>query len=229
MLSGFAAHWEFNTNPAAVFDRWFLNLFPRSKPYPYNPGGYTTLNFIPSIVTMLLGVVAGDWLRSNRTAGTKILGLSLAGAVCLVAGSALDPICPVVKRIWTPSWVIYSTAWTCWLLALFYTVIDVWKLRGWAFPLVVVGLNSIAMYLMAQLLKPFTRSQVRIHVGTFLEWLGQVIPATRQYLPAPASSTAKIPDIFGGTYGPIIESLAVLLVLWLVCLWMYRRRIFLRI
>ena len=57
-LDGFAAHWQKNSNPAAAFDRWFLNLFPRDNPYVGNAGGLTTLNFIPSIGTMLLGLAA---------------------------------------------------------------------------------------------------------------------------------------------------------------------------
>ena len=91
------------------------------------------------------------WPRS-----AKLQVLLLAGAVCWVAGPVLDAtVCPIVKRIWTPSWVIASTAWTCWMLAAFYCVIDVAGFRRWSFPLVVVGMNSIAIYLMAQLMKPF--------------------------------------------------------------------------
>src|SRR5262249_41613809 len=151
---GLAAHWQKNANVAAAFDRWFLNLFPRQKPFVYNEGGYATLNFIPSIATMLFGVLAGRWLRTTRSGGGGGPGVVLAGRVWLVAGTALDTsYCPAIKRLWTPSWVVYSTAWTCWLLALFYGVIDVAGWRGWAFPLVVVGVNSIVMYVMAQLMK----------------------------------------------------------------------------
>ena len=215
---GFAAHWEKNANVAAAFDRWFLNRFPRPEPFAFNEGGYATLNFVPSIATMLFGVLAGRWLRTGRSGGEKCLGLMLAGAVCLVAGTALDPVyCPVVKRIWTPSWVVYSTAWTCWLLAAFYGVIDVAGRRRWAFPFVVVGLNSIAMYVMAQLMKPWVRDQIKIHVGTLFRWL-------RDRFGLPLD-----PRVFAGAYGPIVESASVTLVLWLICLWLYRRKVFLRI
>jgi predicted acyltransferase len=226
-LAGFAEHWEMNTNAAAAFDRWFLNLFPRAKPFDYNPGGYTTLNFIPSIATMIFGVVAGGWLRSDRPGKTKVFGLALTGALCLVVSTALAPVNPVVKRIWSPGWVVYSTAWTCWLLAFFYGTIDVLGYRRWAFPLVVVGLNSIAMYLMAQLLKGYVRQQLQIHVGTLISWLH-----TSFRLPldqAIFGSDPLRPAVFGGPYGPIIESTAVLLVLWGICLWMYSRKIFLKI
>ena len=65
--TGFAAHWDKNTNPAAAFDRWFLNLFPREKPFTHNGGGYATLSFIPTLATMILGLFAGQWLREDWT------------------------------------------------------------------------------------------------------------------------------------------------------------------
>ena len=58
-LQGFAAHWDKNTNFAAAFDQWFLNLLPRAKPFLFNRGGYLTLSFVPSLATMLLGLLAG--------------------------------------------------------------------------------------------------------------------------------------------------------------------------
>ncbi len=61
--SGFAAHWNKNANLGSAFDQWFLNLFPRSEPFVANGGGYLTLSFIPTLATMLLGLLAGGWLR----------------------------------------------------------------------------------------------------------------------------------------------------------------------
>ena len=62
---------EVTANPAWAFDVWFLNLFPRSKPFVANEGGYTTLNFIPTLGTMILGIIplwsaetTGDWRLS---------------------------------------------------------------------------------------------------------------------------------------------------------------------
>ena len=68
-LPGFFAHWDMNTNAAAAFDRWFLNLFPRpaNDPFRFNEGGYATLNFIPSIATMIFGLLAGELVRSERS------------------------------------------------------------------------------------------------------------------------------------------------------------------
>jgi len=199
------AHWNKNANFAAEFDQWFLNLFPQQpgKSFQLDEGGYQTLNFIPSMATMIFGLMAGGLLRSARKPGRKFLILFGAGALCLMIGLVLNyTLCPSVKRIWTTSWAIYSSGWTFWMLAGFYLVIDVLGFRLWAFPLVVVGMNSIAMYLMSQLLNPWIRQTLTKHIGQ---------------------------DLFSGPSGPIVQSVAVLAVLWLICLWMYRRGVFLRI
>jgi predicted acyltransferase len=229
-LQGFPAHWEKNTNVAAAFDRWFLNLFPHPSdtPFRFNPEGYATLNFVPSIATMLAGVLAGELLRSRRSAVSKLQALLIVGAVCIAAGSALDgTVCPVVKKIWTPSWVIFSAGWTCWLLAAFYGVIDVVGLRRWAFPLVVVGVNSIAMYLMAQLIKPFIARSLQTHFGTL--WTALAKSRLVDEFVVRNYEAHLHPALFQGLHGPIFRSACVLFVLWLICLWMYRRKIFLKI
>jgi predicted acyltransferase len=202
-LTGWFAHWDKNTNAAAAFDTWFLNLFPRRETFYYNEGGYQTLNFVPSLITMILGLMAGEMLRGPRPAWDKFRVLVAAAAACLALGwLAGQFVCPLVKRIWTPTWAVYSAGWTFLMLAAFYWLIDLRGRRRWAFPLVVVGMNSIAMYCMAQLMKPWVRDNLRTHLGR---------------------------SLFAGPYGPLALSAAVLLVLWLVCLWLYRRKIFLRI
>lgn len=218
MYQGLAAHWNKNTNWAAAVDIKLMNLFPQYQngakhPFEYNSGGYQTLNFIPSIVTMIFGLMAGERLRSPHSPRQNTWRLIWTGALCLVIGLAMDPrlvapvpmswtTCPIVKRIWTPSWVFFSTGWTLWLLAGFYWVIDVKGWKAWAFPLTVVGMNSIAMYVAAQLLKPWIRQTWNTHFGG---------------TPLDVSTN------------PLAESAVVLLVLWLMCFWMYRRKIFVRI
>ncbi|MGP0068780.1 MAG: hypothetical protein ACLQGP_34915 [Isosphaeraceae bacterium] len=194
-----------NANVAAAFDRWFLNLFPRpsDKPFVFNEGGYATLNFIPSMATMIFGVLAGELLRSGRDRLAKLRDLLLAGAIGVSLGLVLDAsVCPIVKRIWTPSWAIYSAGYACWMLAAFYAAIDLAGFRKWSFPLVVVGMNSIAIFLMAQLMKPFVASTLRTHLGA---------------------------DIFTGPYGPLLRASSTLLMFGMICFWMYRRKIFIKI
>jgi predicted acyltransferase len=206
-LQGFAAHWNKNTNLAWAFDRWFLNLFPRAKEFLNNNGGYSTLSFIPTLGTMVLGLIAGGWLREAEAGWKKVGRLVLMGAVCLAAGLAADHfgVCPIVKRIWTPSWVLFSGGLCFWLLAGFYLVMDLAGLRAWAFPLRVIGMNSIAAYCLAHLIEGFIASSFHTHFG---------------------------PEIFkywGEPYELFAQGVAVLLVLWLILFWMYRRGVFLRI
>ncbi|GAC1464288.1 MAG: DUF5009 domain-containing protein [Isosphaeraceae bacterium] len=205
--TGFAAHWNKNTNPAWAFDRWFLNLFPRERPFTNNGGGYATLSFIPTLGTMLLGLIAGGWLRAEVSAARKIGWLVVAGLTGLALGYGADRlgICPNVKRIWTPSWVLFSGGWCFLLLAGFYAIIDVAGFRAWSFPLRVIGANSIAAYLMAHLMEDFVTSSLRTHLGQ------------------------EIFRVLGAAHEPLVAGAAVLAIFWLILFWMYQRRIFLRV
>lgn len=206
-LSGFAAHWNKNSNLAWSFDNWFMNLFPRQRPFAYNAGGYSTLSFIPTLGTMILGLLAGGVLRSARVPWSKVAWLTAAGIVALVLGAGLGDlgVCPVVKRIWTPSWVLYSGGWCFLIMAGSYAVLDLLGLRVLAFPLIVIGMNSIAAYCLSWLAKDFVSKSLRTHLGS------------------------EVFKVFGTEYEPLVHGGAVLLVLWLMLLWMYRRKLFLRI
>ena len=206
-LAGFAAHWDKNANAAAAFDVWFLNLFPRGAPFVFNKGGYATLNFLPSLATMIFGLLAGRLLRSDLALSAKLKRLVIAGVVGIVLGKAIEltGLCPIVKRIWSPSWAIYSAGWVTLLLAGFVAVVDWRGWKRWSFPLVVAGLNPITLYCLWQLSGGFIRQQIQIH------------------------SSPDIFALFGGTWIPFLERGSILLVFWLILWWMYRRKLFLRI
>ena len=205
--TGFASHWNKNSNLAWAADLWFLNLFPRDKPFLYNGGGYSTLSFVPTLATMILGLIAGGWLRQPVGAGRKLGQLTVAGLLFLGLGFGLDyfGICPNVKRIWTPSWVLFSGGWCFLIMAGFFSLLDAPGWDKWAFPLRVIGANSIVAYCMADLWGPFIAKALRTHLGEtlFKTW--------------------------GDAYVPLTMGAAVLLTYWLILLWMYRRRIFVRI
>src|SRR5262249_7447632 len=84
--AGFASHWDKNSNLAWRFDVWFLNLFPRERPFAFNGGGYATLSFIPTLGTMILGLLAGGVLRSERTPRDRVRWLVVAGLIGLASG-----------------------------------------------------------------------------------------------------------------------------------------------
>jgi len=205
--TGLMAHFNKNSNLAWAFDTWFLNLFPREKPFLFNGGGYATLSFIPTLGTMLLGLQAGRWLRSGLTNREIVKRLAIAGAVSLVSGLLLQwaGICPIVKRIWTPAWVLFSGGLCFWFLAAFYGIIDVKGWRKWAFPLVVVGMNSIAIYCLVELISHFIVTSLYTHLGH------------------------RLFQVFGEPYEQLLVGLATLGIFYLILRWMYNRKLFIRI
>lgn len=205
--TGFAEHWQKNGNFAWAADRVILNWFPRPKPWLYNGGGYSTLSFIPTLATMVLGLLAGEVLRSSQTVKARLNWLIIAGAAGLFSGWLLGVlgICPVVKRIWTPSWVLFSGGWCFLLMAGFYAVVDVARQGRWFFPLQVIGMNSIAAYCMAHLFEHFIGDNLKTHLGQ------------------------EFFRFAGAAYEPFFHGAATFGVLWLILYWMYRRKLFLRI
>lgn len=198
--SGLAAHWNKNTNLAWAFDRWFLNLFPRHEAFRANEGGYCTLSFIPTLATMILGLIAGNILRDQRPPWAKVRWFMIAGILGLTLSLMADRcgICPIVKRIWTPSWVLFSGGWCFLYLAAFYTVIEIFQFKRWSFPLVVIGSNSIAAYCAGNL------------SDSILD----------RFNTAPAVSSA---------YAPLYGGAVCLLVLWVALYVLHRQRVFIRI
>ena len=218
-LEGVDSSWHKNANVAHAFDTWLLNVMPERapftregsdqirKPFVANPGGYQTLNFLPSLATMLLGLMAGELLRSTRSEQEKLKWLVLAGVGGLVLGWLLEVtgICPMVKRIWTPAWALFSSGWCCLILASLYWIIDIKQHRRWAFPLVVVGMNSIAIYSMEMLLRPWMAETLKIHLGDEVFLVG------------------------GPLFQPMFQATLVGLSFWLICWVMYRQKLFVRI
>jgi heparan-alpha-glucosaminide N-acetyltransferase len=206
LYTGFAAHWNKNSNLGQAFDVWFLNLFPRTSPFRFNEGGYLTLSFIPTLGTMLLGLIGGRWFVESapKIPFRKFL-LAAAGLIALGCLFHFTGICPIVKRIWTPSWTLFSGG-VCFLfLSAFSWIVDAKGHRRIAFPLVVVGMNSIAAYMIAHLWEEFVQNSFRIHLGQ------------------------RVLNEFGTALEPLVLGSLTLLAYWLVLFWMYRRKLFLRI
>ncbi len=125
-LAGVPAAWHKNANVGHAVDLVALNWFPREQPFEFNKGGYQTINFIPSLATMLLGLICGELLRTTWIGGRKVAVLVGLGALLFCLGWVGDLYgWPIIKRIWTPTWALYSTGICCWILAGLYGVIDV--------------------------------------------------------------------------------------------------------
>lgn len=182
------------TNIGAVIDKF---LFGR-----VNPGYWANINFITSTATTLFGVWTGQLLQSRRSHGEKMRIIAIWAAACLALGLIIHPWNPIIKRICTTSFTLYSTGWVLLMLLGFYWLIEVMGYRKWTFPLVVVGANSIFIYSVDSVLRGWLNRAIGVFTFRF-EWIGQ--------------------------FAPVAQSCTVLLVMWYLCYWLYQRRIFLKL
>jgi predicted acyltransferase len=207
-LTGFAAHWNKNTNLAWAFDKWFLNLFPRKSVFMNNGGGYSTLSFIPTLGTMILGLLAGNMMQSSKTQQEKLKFFVTVGVSLILFGILLQVtgINPIVKRIWTPAWTIFSGGICFLFLAFFFGVIDLSGRKKWSFFLMVIGANSIAAYVLADGgMRSLIYDSLYIHLGQHFDTL------------------------FGDAYAPLVSGGLTLFLLWMILYWLYKKKIFIRI
>lgn len=182
-----------NENLGSAFDRWMLG-----RNYS---GFYVGLNAIPSTATILFGVMAGRLILHTVDPRRTARVLLLAGLGGVGLGWGLGHWFPLIKRIWTPSFALYAGGWTTLMLLAFYWVIEIRRWRGWAFPLVVVGCNSIAAYVLGNAFGGWFRS----FSGAWIEWM-------------------KGP--LGPAWFPVWQRALFALAAWGILYWLYRRKIF---
>lgn len=187
--------WSQDGNIGAVIDMAFLG-------YNYS-GHYTTINFVGNAVTILFGCWAGMLVRSGRTHASVLRILGSCAAAGLALGLTLEPLNPMVKRLWTASFTLYSAGWVILMLIAFYWVIEVRQLKRWTLPFLVLGMNSLFVYSLWQ-------------VG-ISGWMDRGI----------AGFTARFASL--GPWGAIPQHLLVLAGLWYLCYWLYQRRIFFKL
>ncbi len=230
--------WSKNGNFAHEQDLKFLNKLPRLEdkegepiPFTFNRGGYQTLNFVPSIATMILGLICGQILQRPVSPWKRVgllLGLAL---LCFGLGIASGAwATPIVKRIWTPSWVLFSGGYVIALLALFFALFDALPLGILAFPLVVVGTNSLLIYLMGQTLRGWTSAKIiHTHFHKLIErGLGGIAELTGIAARLPEAGQ-PVGAVMYDLFGPMVDATAVFLVFWLALLALYRKRLFMRL
>lgn len=151
--------------------------------------------------TTLLGVHAGHLLKSRLRPSMKLFALVGVGIGCLALGWMWHSWFPIIKHIWTSSMVLWSGGWCFLLLAVFYGVIDIAGLRKWSFPFVVIGMNAIAVY-------------VGTHLVSFSRISGELI----------GGATERI-----GHAGSFIQAAVAFAMVWLILLYMYRKKTFIKI
>jgi predicted acyltransferase len=137
-----AGHFAEGQNLANYLDRTYLP--GRKYDGDHDPEGI--LSTLPAIATGILGILAGRWLKGTVSPSSKILGLVMTGTLMLVLGWLWHAQFPLVKKLWTSSFVLVAGGWSAILLGLFYGVVDVLKIKFWTPPFVWVGSNPILLY-----------------------------------------------------------------------------------
>jgi len=165
-------------------------------------GNYTwVLSSMGFAATLMLGVFAGHVLRSDSSENKKLARLLVFAAGCLAGGWLWSYWFPIIKHIWTSSMNLWAGGWCFLLLAFFYWVIDMKGYRKWAFPLVVLGTNAITVYVAVHLFDFGLVSDV---------FIGNLTPRL-------------------GVFGEFLNACGALLVPWLILLYMYKKKTFIRV
>lgn len=113
----------------------------------WDPEG--VLSTLPALATTLFGILAGHWLRSDRAPAEKTAWMFVAGQGLVLAGVLMDIGIPINKSLWTSSYAVFTAGWATVVLATFYWLVDIQGFRRWARPLVVFGMNAIAIYVLS--------------------------------------------------------------------------------
>jgi len=168
-------------------------------------GHWVSFNAIPTAAHTIWGVLAGQLLMSKKTEKAKLKILLIAGIAGLALGYSLDLVTPIIKRISTSSFVVVTGGWTLLTLAFSYWLIDIKKRKKWALFFAIVGMNPLFIYLFA-------------HVGG-ADFIEKVIHPFTLTLFGWAGELTMI----------ILASLIVLFLMWYICYWLYRKKIFIKI
>lgn len=182
-------------NLAIWLDHRILGRFQDGTSYTW------ILSSMTFACTVMMGALAGQLLRSGTRPAAKVLWLLAAGSGCIVAGLGWDQWFPIIKHIWTSSFVLYSGGISLVLLGLFYLLIDVCGWRRWAFGFTVIGMNAIAVYMARQLY------DFRALGDVFVKGLVRHV----------------------GPWDVLLRAVVGFALAWLVLLWMYRKKSFVKI
>ncbi len=213
--AGRVADYSREGNIAGLIDRWLLpgKIFEEYYGFGDNEG---LLSTIPAIATTLIGGLAGQLLRGKWQEWTKVGVLFAFGFVCLLlgygwsltlGGTSSHPlqssgwICPLIKNIWTSSFVLVTAGWSLLLLACFYTLIDVLKWQRWSFFWIVIGCNAITIYIVQRIV------DFKDVAHFFIDGVAPLF----------------------GHWQQVVFLTAVLSVKWLLLLFLYRNKIFMRL
>ncbi|NYF78727.1 acyltransferase family protein [Granulicella arctica] len=177
----------------------------------YDSEGF--LSTLPALTNLLIGVLTGEWMRTQQSGEKKAIALALAGLALLLAGWFLSPLLPLNKRIWTSTFALFSSGISLLLFSFFYVVVDLYRSRWWTPPALVLGTNAILAFALSSVI---TTLSDRLHISggsLTLHQAGQ--------------------QLFASWLSPIHASLtyaiAIVLLNIAIIVPLYRKRIFLKI
>ncbi len=199
-------------NLAAYLDRMLMggHLWQET----WDPEGL--LSTMPAVVTALLGIFTGEWLQRDREGSVQTRGMLLTGVGLVVGGLTWGLVFPINKNLWTSSYVLFTASTALLLFGLMYWAIDVRRWRGWwLVPLVVYGMNSIAVYVASGMV---TKTMVRVRVGgdggtSLYGWIYENLFRS-----------------WAGDFNGSLSFAVSYVILWLALVWiLHRRRIYIKI
>ena len=194
-----AGNFEEGKNLANWVDKMYLPF--RKWDGDHDPEGL--LSTLPAIANCLLGVFAGELLKGQVGRYWKVLILLAGGCGCASAGWLWGEQFPVIKKLWTSSFVLVAVGYSSVLLGLFYLVVDVWKFQWWARPFVWIGMNPITIYIIHKLVD--LEAIAKRFVGGELK---------ARYIEP---------------YGDLAVATVVMIMVFAICRFLYQRKIFLRL
>lgn len=175
------------------------------------------LSTIPAVATALAGVLAGVWVRSERSSRAKAVGMLAMGAAGMAVGAIWSHWFPINKNLWTSSFVVYTAGFSLVFLSLLYWIIEIRGWRGrWTMPFLVFGMNAIVAYCFDELLwAPLYYGHARAADGSVITW--------QQY------SNAQFLKFASPANASLLFALGTVLFCWALMWLLYRRRTFVKI
>jgi predicted acyltransferase len=194
LFPGSAGPFAPNDNIGVLIDKAVFGL--------NHAGSWATINFLGSTVTVLFGAWTGALLMSRRSHMEKLKFLLAAVTASFAVAIALTPFNPIIHKAWTAAFTFYHTGFVLAGVLVFFWLFDLRQYRRLAFPLVVVGVNSIFIYMLIQMLQGWIDKSLGVFTGRF-QFIGPLAPA--------------------------MQACAVTLVMWYACHWLYQRKIFFKV
>jgi predicted acyltransferase len=206
-------------NLAAYIDNTLLHGHLWSQTKTWDPEGL--LSTIPAIATALLGVLAGYWIKSNRSPKEKTIGMLVAGAAGVAIGQIMGVWFPINKNLWTSSYVVFTAGMALLLLALCYWLIDYKGYKRWAKPFVIYGTNAITVYVLSGVVARL--------MGLIKEGVPQADGTAKQISLQPYYYENFFASWAGPMNGSLLFALAFVLLMFVPVYLLYRNRIFIKV